>query len=259
MHSLAARGEAKPRLRLFCLPYAGGGTSLYSTWNRRLPPEVQVCALPFPGREHLWQEGLLDRLEPLLKQLVRALEGRLDLPYALFGHSLGALVAFELARRLRQQYGTHPACLFFSGRQAPHLAERLGPIHLLPTEEFIEQLRGRYDGIPQAIFENPEWLQFFLPVLRADMAVLETYQHKSGSPFQCPIGVFGGLEDRLVGIEELEAWRVHTTGAFQLQLYPGGHFFIHDANLPLVAVIAEQLHEPLHTEGWTQGGARARV
>ncbi|UFP92959.1 thioesterase II family protein [Gloeobacter morelensis] len=255
MHSLAGRAEGKPRLRLFCLPYAGGGASVYSTWNRRLPPEVQVCALSFPGREQLWQEALVDRFEPLIERLVGVIEDRLDLPYALFGHSLGALVAFELARRLRQLYGTNPICLFFSGRQAPHLADRLCPIHTLAAGEFIERLRRRYNGIPQAIFENPEWLRFFLPVLRADMALLETYQYKSEQPFACPVCVFGGLEDRLIEIEALEAWRVHTAGAFQLQLYPGDHFFIHNANLPLVSVIAGQLQ----SEGWTQGGAHARL
>ncbi|BAC90791.1 thioesterase II family protein [Gloeobacter violaceus] len=254
-HSLAAREEGKPRLRLFCLPYAGGGTSVYSTWNRRLPPEVQVCTLPFPGREQLWQEALLDRFEALIERLVGALEGRLDQPYALFGHSLGALVAFELARRLRQLYGTNPVCLFVSGRQAPHLADRLPPLHALPAGEFVEQLRRRYNGIPQAIFENPEWLRFFLPVLRADIALLETYEYTGERPFTCPICVFGGLKDSLIGIEALEAWRVHTVGAFQLQLYPGDHFFIHDDKLPLVAVIAAQLH----SEGWIQGGAHAGV
>lgn len=251
MPPMARREIGTPCLRLFCLPYAGGGTSIYSSWRKKLPLDVDLCALPFPGREHLWKEDLLTHLEPLIERLVETIADKIDLPYAFFGHSLGGLVAFELARRLRFLYGTNPAYLFVSGCQSPHLAYRLPPIHSLPSGEFIDQLRRRYDGIPQVIFENPEWLECILPILRADMAVLETYQYKNEVPFSCPIYAFGGLEDKLIGFDALEAWRIHTAEAFELQLYPGGHFFIHDTKLPLISVIAEQLQ----SAGWIPGEA----
>lgn len=251
--AMARREIGTPCLRLFCLPYAGGGTSMYSAWKKQLPLDVDLCVLPFPGREHLWKEDLLTRFEPLIERLVETIEDKIDLPYAFFGHSLGGLVAFELARRLRSLYGTNPVCLFVSGCQSPHLTDRLPPIHSLPSEEFIEQLHRRYNGIPQVIFENPEWLECLLPILRADMAALETYQYKSEAPFACPIYAFGGLEDKLISFESLEAWRIHTAEAFELQLYPGDHFFIHDTKLPLISVIAEQLQ----SAGWILGEACA--
>lgn len=217
-----------PRLRIFCLPYAGGGASIYRPWVRHLPPEVQVCPIQLPGREERLNETPFVQTSPLVENAAEALSPHLDVPYVLFGHSLGALLAFELARELRRLGLPAPRHLFVSAARAPHLAPRERAIHALPEGEFVAELCRRYGGMPPAVLQSAELMAMLLPILRADLAVLETYLHGIEPPLECPVGAFTGTEDPHVRREEVAAWREHTSGGFTLQLLPGGHLYLKD-------------------------------
>jgi surfactin synthase thioesterase subunit len=216
------------RLRVFCLPYAGGGASIYRPWVRHLPAEVQVCPIQLPGREERLSETPVTRVPLLVASVAEALTPHLDLPYVLFGHSLGALLAFELARELRRRELPGPKHLFVSAARAPHLSPREHAIHDLPETEFIAELCRRYGSMPTAVLQSAELMALLLPILRADLALLETYQHGVEPPLACPIGALTGTEDPHVRREEVAAWREHTAGGFTLQLLPGGHLYLKD-------------------------------
>jgi medium-chain acyl-[acyl-carrier-protein] hydrolase len=229
-----------PAVRLFCFPYAGGGAGIYRGWGGILPRQVEVCAAQLPGRGTRMSEPAVTDLGALVGALADALENKLDRPIALFGHSMGALICFELARHLRERGGPQPVCLFVSGRRAPQLPSTQRVIHDLPEPEFIEELR-RLQGTPPEVLEHPELMQLLSPLLRADFSLSETYAHAPGPPLDCPISAFGGLQDEEVGREELEGWKEQTTGRFKLRMMPGNHFFLNDGQQPLLRSIAEDL------------------
>lgn len=236
-----AKPVARPQLRLFCFPHAGGGASLFRLWNEGLPASVEVCGAQLPGREGRWKEPPVECLEPLLDGFVTAAQSRLDTPFALYGHSMGALLAFEVARELRRRGLPGPRHLLVSGRRAPDLLAPAPPIRQLNDEAFVDAMVRQYDGIPEAIRRDREMLQIFLPMLRADIGVIETYRFREGSPLECPISVFAGLEDRSVDFRQLEAWRRFTTGEFRLEFLPGGHFFLQTGREGLLRSVARDL------------------
>jgi medium-chain acyl-[acyl-carrier-protein] hydrolase len=223
---LGSPPDPTAKLRLFCFPYAGAGASVFHGWRAALPVGVAVCAVQPPGRENRMREPAFTEMGPLVEAAARALRPHLRPPFALFGHSLGALLAFELARLLRREGAAGPVCLFASGCRAPQLqrpAER--PSHRLPRADFIAQLR-RFKGTPEAVLNNAELLEVLLPALLADFAVAETYPYKEEEPLGSPITVFGGAEDEQVDGRGLAAWAAQTAGAFRLHRLPGGHFFL---------------------------------
>jgi medium-chain acyl-[acyl-carrier-protein] hydrolase len=183
-------------------------------------------------------------MKPLLQALALAIRPCLDKPFAFFGHSLGAKISFELARHLRAQGAPMPVHLFFSGSIPPQIPNSDSPIHTLPDAEFVETLR-RFNGTPEALLQNDELLQFFLPLLRADIALHETYRYIPGEPFDCPVSVFGGLEDDDVSRDHLEAWRAHTRGKFTLRMLLGDHFFLRSARKPLLEAVSHDLRQAL--------------
>jgi medium-chain acyl-[acyl-carrier-protein] hydrolase len=183
------------------------------------------------------------QLSSLIPALARGLFPLLDKPFALFGHSLGALVSFELARHLRGQYGLHPVRLVISASPAPQIAYRDQPMHTLPDGEFVVKLRG-LNGTPKEVFEHEELMEIVLPFLRADFALYETYVYATDPPLTCPISAFGGLRDRNVSHRDLEAWRDQTTGSFSLRMFPGDHFFLNTTQ-PLLQVLSQELHRNL--------------
>ncbi|MGB2677420.1 MAG: alpha/beta fold hydrolase, partial [Candidatus Acidiferrum sp.] len=228
------------RLRLFCFPYAGTGASIFRTWSDGLPADFEVCPVQFPGRGTRLMETPFTQLEPLVQALAQALGPLLDKPFAFFGHSLGALVGFELARQLRRQSGVQPVRLFVSADRAPQLPHRDRPIHVLPEGEFLVELRC-LNGIPGKVLEEVELMQTMLPVLRADLAVCETYVYSTEPPLNCPISTFGGLQDRRVSRGDLEAWRDQTSASFSLRMFPGDHFFWHTTQPLLLQVLSQDL------------------
>ena len=236
---------ANSRLRLFCFPYAGGGASLFSSWSDRVPPMVEVVPLQLPGRENHLAEEPFDRIQPLIEALVQVLGPHLDLPFALFGHSMGALVSFELARELRRRGGPSPVHLFVSGARAPHLPNPDPSIRDLPDTEFLAEIDRRY-GAAEQLPDNAELRQLIIPVLRADFALCEEYRYQGDDPLDCPISAFGGLNDRKATRDELAAWSAQTGGSFSLRVFPGGHFFIQSSREPFLRVLSQQLYQPGH-------------
>jgi len=226
-------------MRLFCFPYAGGSSLIYRKWTDSLPPSVEVCPIELPGRGMQMHLSPYNRLEPLVNAISDTIQPYLDQPFAFFGHSMGALVSFELARLLRKQYGISPSHLFVSGRHAPQILDTDPPIHALPESAFKEELR-QLNGTPSAVLESTELMQLLLPMLRADFAVLETYVYHAAPPLECNITAFGGLQD-VINRSHLLPWREQTTASFSLQLLPGDHFFVHSAQPILLKSLAEHL------------------
>lgn len=220
-------------LRLFCFAHAGGGASAFRRWQALLPANIQVCAIQLPGRENRLGEAPWTNLIALAKHLSLLLQPISSFPYAFFGHSLGAKLAFAVARELRRSKQPLPRCFFASGSRAPHLPEPR-PLHHLTDEAFIAELR-RYGATPAAILDNRELMTLYLPLLRADFCLDETYVCQKEAPLDCPIFVFGGQDDAEASPDELSAWQAHTRFPCSPRLFPGGHFFLHSAQYLLLA------------------------
>ncbi len=239
-----ARVKPRPALRLFCFPYAGGGASIFRQWASLLPSEIDVCALYLPGRESRLREPAFTDVTALVQTLTDVLRPYLDVPFALAGHSMGGVIAFEFARALRANHLRGPAHLFVSAQRAPQLPPRHAPIHHLKGEEFNRAL-ARLGGTPQAVLEHKELMELLFPVLQADFTLYENYAYTSAPPLDCPISAFYGEQDHLVSEYELAAWREQTSSTFALRGIPGNHFFIHGSQEPFVRSIASDLHSLL--------------
>lgn len=228
-------------LRLFCFPYAGGGASIFHDWPHMLPPEVELCALQLPGRESRRLEAPYTELPHLVEDISIALQPYLQKPFAFFGHSMGALISFELTRLLRRNGGPLPKTLFISGHQAPNLPppERMLPAQQSSDKEFIAMLR-RLNGTPEEVLQHAELMNLLLPTLRADFLLCERYVYHAEPPLSCPINVFGGMRDTITK-DELNAWKNQTEGDFSCHLFPGGHFFLHSSREVLLHQVSQDL------------------
>jgi medium-chain acyl-[acyl-carrier-protein] hydrolase len=234
------RADPNVRLRLFCFPYAGGGAGAFRGWADMLSDEIDVCPVWLPGRESRSRELPYTRMSLLLRAMTHALTPLLDVPFAFFGHSMGALIAFEFAHHLRLHTGKIPLHLFVGGHRAPQLLGKDPLMHMLPDAAFIQRLRS-YSGTPDTVLDHPDFVKIFLPMLRADFAICETYRYIEQHAVDWPISVFGGLQDNDVAKEELEAWRMQTQGRFNLRMLPGNHFFLHTAQPALLSALSEDL------------------
>jgi medium-chain acyl-[acyl-carrier-protein] hydrolase len=234
------RPDQQPGLRLLCFPYAGGSASIYRDWAGELHGEIEVCAIQLPGRENRLGEGLMRNFRGLISALMQVIPHYLDTPTAFFGHSLGAIISFELARRLEKETGWSPIYLFISGHPAPHIAVPNSQTYLLPDDEFLDAIR-ELNGTPEKVLEHPEMKQIYLPILRADLCLSETYFYLPSEPLSCPISAFGGLEDKTIKRKSLDAWRKHTQAKFQLRMLSGDHFFLRNSQHALLKAIADDL------------------
>lgn len=237
----AAQPQAK--LNLFCFPYAGGSAQIFRNWRQAFPapPGVQVWAIQYPGRAVRMQEPSLTDCSLMIERLMPALLPLLlTKPFALFGHSMGAILAFELTRALRRKHGLSPLHLFVSGRRAPQVKADEPVTYDMPEAEFIERLR-ELKGTPAEVLEHEELLQLMLPILRADFQLIETYNYRDEPPLQCPISVYGGLEDTEVEQEHLSAWCEQTVATCSLKMFEGDHFFLHTAQPLLLEAIKRDL------------------
>lgn len=210
---------------MFCFPYAGGGASAYRGWSSSLPVDIEVCPVQLPGRESRLREQPFTTLAPLVQALADELVPHFDLPFVFFGHSMGGLISFELARELRRRGAPFPVHLFVSGRRAPQLPAREEPIHDLPEPEFVERLR-ELNGTPEEVLQHAELMRLLTPILRADFAVNETYEFEPGEPLDIGISAFGGLGDEEITRDDVAGWKEHTKGRFRIRMLPGDHFFI---------------------------------
>lgn len=227
-------------IKLFCFPYAGGSASIYRDWQRQLPSVIQLIAVELPGRGARLTEPPFVSLSPLLDVLAEAIFPLLDTKFAFFGHSMGALIAFELSRLLRSKYNREPQLLIASGRRAPQVINTEPLTHNLPKDEFIANLQ-RIDGTPKEVLEHAELMELMMPLLRADFQLNETYEYVVDAPLQCPITVFGGLQDTHVEQDTLVAWKEHTTSDFTMHMFPGDHFFLRSAQRLLLQTLGLKL------------------
>lgn len=236
---IVRKPRPQARVRLFCFPYAGGGASIYRAWPDALP-HLDVCAIQPPGRETRMREAPFQSLDALVDGAVAAITPLLDQPFAFFGYSLGAYVAFEAARRLRARGAALPARLFLGACPAPQTPRRKAPIHALPDAELKAEIRG-YQGTPTEVLEHDELMELLLPLLRADFGVYETYVLRDEPPLDVPFSVLGGLTDEDATRADLDAWREHTTRAFVLRMFPGNHFFLNTERTRLLTSILQDL------------------
>jgi surfactin synthase thioesterase subunit len=225
-------------VRLVCLPHAGGSAPFYAGLAKELGPGVDTLAVQYPGRMDRRHERLLTRIDDLAEGLVAELAQWSDRGIAVFGHSLGAVLGFEVARRL-EAMDRPPLALFVSGRGAPsrHRREFSGR----PDDRtLIEQMR-RLGGTDPRVFDNEELVQLALPVIRADYEVVESYEYRPGPPLSCPVIALNGEDDPKVPAGHADAWAEHTTGAFEKFTMPGGHFYLMDRQVEVTGIIADRL------------------
>ena len=239
---LWSRPPARPaaRITLLCFPYAGGGAALFRPWADLLPPWIEPVALQLPGRGPRLADPPFTSLGQVIDAIVDALPLAPGRPFACFGHSLGTLVAYELARRLREAGRPLPCRLILSGRRAAHRPDPDPPIHGLPRAEFFAEL-ARLGGTPPEVLADAELMDLLEPLLRADFAINENYRWHASSPLPLPMTIFGGTSDTETPLPELVAWRDLSSAPADTRLFPGGHFFIHDLAPDLCAAIARAL------------------
>ncbi|MFF1918024.1 thioesterase II family protein [Streptomyces sp. NPDC058239] len=211
--------------RLVCFPHAGGSASYYFPVSRTLSPEIDVLAIQYPGRQDRRAEPCVPDLRTLADLVVQRLAPWLDRPLALFGHSMGATLAFEVAVRLERS-GTVPLSLFASGRRAPS-RHRTETVHLLDDDGLIANVK-RLSGTATQILDDDEVLRMVLPSIRSDYKAAETYRYQPVPRLHCPVVVLTGDQDPQVTLDEAEAWANHTTGTFELTRFSGGHFFLNN-------------------------------
>jgi len=234
------------RLRMFCFPYAGGNAQLFRPWQRFFSPHVEVCPVHLPGRGRRLNEPAFTSSKTLVKAIADAIFDGPSVPFVFYGHSMGALISFELARELRRRGSIGPRRLFLSGRRGPTVTNREPPTYNLPDDELIVELK-RLKGTPPELLNHPEAAEFFLPLLRADFEVVDTYVYESDEPLSCPITVYGGLEDEFVSREDLREWQKQTSATFQERMFAGDHFFIHDAKSEFLNVLLTDVLKTLNT------------
>jgi len=233
--------KPQAKLRLYCLPYAGAGVAIFHQWLALLSPHVELCLVHLPGREKRLREAPYTQLGPLVEALAEALHGYFDKPFAFFGHSMGALICFELTRHLRRRYALQPVHLFVSAKRAPQIPDPNPPLHHLPDAVFLQALQQRYGPLPTILLQDPDLMQLFLPVLRADMAVIETYRYQEDSPLDCPISALGGRQDHVANEENLSGWRAQTHSKFNLAMFSGNHFYLQNTHTLLVQHLNDNL------------------
>jgi pyochelin biosynthetic protein PchC len=208
-----------------CFPHAGGSATFYFPMSRALAPATDVVAVQYPGRQDRRGERCLDDLGELADAVTEDLTSWFNRPVALFGHSMGATVAYEVARRLEAR-GTRVTGLFASACRAPS-AQRIEFVHQRDDDGLIDALR-ELSGTDTAVLGNEELLRMVLPAVRGDYTAVETYRHQAGPELSCPIRVLVGDSDPVTSLAEADAWQRHTTGACEIDVLPGGHFYLNN-------------------------------
>jgi medium-chain acyl-[acyl-carrier-protein] hydrolase len=230
----------REHVRLVCFPYAGANGHIFNSWRASLPAGVELLAIQLPGRGQRIDEPPHRLLQDLVEDLHRAISPLLEGTFAFFGHSMGAIVAFELARKLSRDGCVCPARLFVSGATAPHLRDDQPRLYQLPRNQFIAALR-RFNGTPREVLDSPELMELLLPAIYADFEICDTYKFVDGPPLEIPLLAFGGVDDLAANESQIKEWRQHTSKQFSYFTLPGDHFFLRDSEAALLKIVGECL------------------
>lgn len=233
-----------PSVELYCLPYAGGSAHVFQSWSHILPADIALIGVEYPGRGKRFSELTIDRIDFLANQLIRALAEVSRRPYALFGHSMGALAAFEMSHQLASCGASLPILLIVSGHGSPSVASTDRPVHASSDDEFLGRLR-ELKATPPEVLETPELLELMIPMLRADFRAAETYVPVNRPKLDIPIVAYGGLSDPDVSRDQLLAWADETTVRCTVRMFPGDHFFLRTARDKVVTTLARDLTQAL--------------
>jgi medium-chain acyl-[acyl-carrier-protein] hydrolase len=226
---------------MFCFPHVGAGGAAFNTWLDLVPAEVELCAIRLPGRENRLREPLLDDWRELFESLEPVLTPLFDLPFVLLGHCSGSVLAYELARRLQAAGGARPAMLILSSTDGPSVRRIDDPLHLLPRREMLSRV-VEFGGMARQVLDDPELMEIFERILRADYRVIERLEYSAGPPLDVPITVVGGRHDEFVSCRGMAAWSAETTTEFSLHLLDAGHYILGEAG-ELVAQVMRRLVE----------------
>ena len=226
-----------PRRRLFCLPFAGGGAAPFRPWARTLPPDVELMVAQLPGRESRLRDRPFDAIEEMASAVLPTIVALSEVPYAIFGHSMGALVAFELTLALEDAGVRPPSHLFVSSRRSPCEPDAEPPVHVLSGDAFLDELQRRYGAIPDVVRQEPELLELLLPVLRADIRAVERYASSGDRKVRCPVCVYGGADDRRPTPAQLAGWQDVAEREVRVRVFAGDHFYLNTQRDALTADI----------------------
>jgi medium-chain acyl-[acyl-carrier-protein] hydrolase len=229
-----------PALRLFCFPYAGGSSEVYRSWQRWFPEKVDLCLVHLPGRGKRMSEPAFTQTVSLVNAIVDRIVQEINVPYALYGHSMGATISFEVIRELSSRRCARPRHLFVSGHRAPQWPRTEPVTFHLPHDEFVAELK-RLNGTPKEVLDNPELMELFIGLLRADFQMVETYQYHPKERLSCPITVYGGCDDKYVPQESCHAWQEHTSAPCKVTMVQGDHFFIRDPKPDFMAAFQQDV------------------
>jgi len=235
-----SRANPGAATRLVCFPYGGAGASIFGMWHRWLPEDVEICGIQLPGRQNRILESPFTRIPPLVMELGAALVPLLDRPFYFFGHSMGAILSFEMTRWLHRNRDLMPKSLFVSGRRAPQIPDTDPPLHMMNEEDFLAEI-NKLHATPKEVLADPALLRLVLPALRADAELCETYEYVSDATLSCPIVAFGGTDDDEETLERMKAWHSQTSGPFSLHAIQGDHFFIHSNEQQVLALLRTEL------------------
>lgn len=236
---LCPKPNPKAQIRLLCFSHAGGRAGIFREWPQYFPDSIEVSGVEFPGRGMRMNESPETNALQLAAATAETIRPLLDRPFAFFGHSMGALLAFEISVLLKKQWGISPRHLFASAHPAPQDPRTKPVFYNLPESELMEELR-RLNGTPVEVLENPELRNLFLPLIRADFSVVQTYVYQGGV-LDCPVSAFGGLSDPETTKDSLMRWKDVTTGPFNITMFAGEHFFLNTATRLVCQTISSQL------------------
>lgn len=201
---------------------------MYRGWQRWFPEQLDLCLVHLPGHGKNMSQRAFSRIVPLVEEIVDHISFLTDIPYAFYGHSMGALISFELARELSRRQGSGPKHLFVSGCRAPQYPRDEPVTFNLPHDAFLVELK-KLNGTPEGVLANPELMELFMDLLRADFEVVQTYQYHPGQPLSCPITVYSGTEDEHVPVEACHQWQKQTSASCKVRMFSGDHFFVRNA------------------------------
>lgn len=236
--------EKNISIRLFCFHHSGGSSSTFRQWSKDITDHTELIAVQLPGREERFNEPLLKNISQIVSNLCEHFNNYLDKPFIFFGHSTGALIAFEFARALRKHGISGLKHLIASGTKAPQILLKKYPIHNLPNFKFIEELK-KYNGISDYIIKNEELMSLFMPTLRADFCISETYKYHTERPLANPITALGGLNDNTVDFRDILKWEEQTSILFKHHFLFGDHFFINSSYKEVIKIINQILHNEI--------------